>query len=113
MVVATEYLTKWVEAWALPDNSAISTAKILYEHIITRYDIPIQLTSDRGGHFVNHVIRLLTTEFVILHSLSSPYYRRANGQAEATNKILVAMIYKSRRVEQIGWEEKLPLALWA
>lgn len=54
--VATEYLTKWVEARALPDNSAISTAKFIYEQIIMRYGIPLQLTSDQGGHFVNYVI---------------------------------------------------------
>ena len=72
IVVATEYLTKWVEARALPDNFAINMAKFLYEQIVIRYGIPIQLMSDRGGHFVNHVIRLLTTEFKIFHSLSSP-----------------------------------------
>ena len=113
IVVATEYLTKWVEARALLDNSAVSTTKFIYEKIITRYGIPLQLTSDRGGHFVNHVIRLLTTEFKIYHSLSSPYYPRENGQAEATNKVLVSIIYKSCAVKREDWEEKLPSALWA
>lgn len=111
--MATEYLTKWVEARALPDNSAVNTAKFIYEHIITRYGIPIQLTSDRGGHFLNHIIRLLTTEFKIFHSLSSPYYPRANGQAEATNKIIMSVIYRSCRVEKDDWEERLPSVLWA
>lgn len=72
IIIATKYLTKWVEARALPDNFALSTTNFIYEQIITRYNIPIQLTSDRGGHFVNHVIKLLTTEFKIYHSLSSP-----------------------------------------
>lgn len=38
---------------------------------------------------------------------------RANRQAEATNKILVGVIYKSCAVEGEDWEEKLPSALWA
>ncbi len=97
----------------LPNNSAVSTAKFIYEQIITRYGIPLQLTTDRGGHFANHVIRLLTTQFKIYHSLSSPYYPRANGQAEATNKILASIIYKSCAVEGVDWEENLPAALWA
>lgn len=113
IVVAMEYLTKWVEARALPNNSAVSMARFIYEQIITRYGIPIQLTSDRGGHFVNHVIRLLTIKFKIFHSLSSPYYPRANGQAEATNKILVFVICKSCGVEGKDWEERLLSILWA
>lgn len=113
IVVATDYLTKWVKARALLDNSTVITAKFIYEQIITRYGIPIQLTSDRGGRFVNHVIRLLTTEFKIFYSLSSPYYLRMNGQAEATNKIIVSLIYKSCGVEKDDWEERLPSVLWA
>ncbi|XP_059076953.1 uncharacterized protein LOC131876154 [Cryptomeria japonica] len=75
--------------------------------------IPIQLTSDRGGHFVNHIIQLLTTEFKIFYSLSSPYYPRANRQTEVTNKIIISAIYKSCGVEKEDWEECLPSVLWA
>ena len=83
----------------MPANLAISMTKFIYEKIITHYGIPIQMTRDKGGHFVNHVIQLLTTKFNKFHSLSSLYYPRANGQAEATNKILVSVIYKSSKVE--------------
>lgn len=48
IVVATEYFTTWIEAWALPNNSTISTAKNFYEQIITRYGIPKQLTTNQG-----------------------------------------------------------------
>lgn len=113
IVVATEYLTKWAEARALPDNTALSTARFLYEQIITRYGIPLHITSDRRVHFVNQVIRTMTIEFKIFHSLSSSYYPRANGQAEATNKVLVSIIYKSCGVEQEDWDERLPVVLRA
>lgn len=55
----------------------------------------------------------MIVEFKIFNNLSSPYYPRANGQAKATNRVLVSIIYKSRGVEQEDWEERLPAALWA
>lgn len=100
IVVATEYLTKWAEARAVPDNTALSMTQFLYEQIVTRYEIPLQITSDKGAHFVNQVIHTMTVEIKIFHNLSSPYYPRANRQAKATNKVLVSIIYKSCGVEQ-------------
>ena len=91
---------------------SIEHAKFI-EQIIIRYSILIQLTSDRGGHFFNHIIKLLAIKFNIFHKLSSSYYPYANGQAEATNKILVGVIYKSCKVESEDWEKKSPSMLWA
>lgn len=67
-VVATEYLTKWAEVQALPDNTTLSTTRFLYEQIVTRFGIPLQLTSDRGVLFVNHTIRMMTSEYKTFHA---------------------------------------------
>lgn len=111
-VVAMEYLTKWAEVRALIDNIAINMTRFIYEQIITWFGIPIQIMSDRRVHFVNHVIWAMTLEFKIFCNLSSPYYPRANGQAESTNKVLVSIIYKSCGVEEEDWEERLLAVLW-
>ena len=46
ILVATDYLTKWVEAKATVKNDARTTAMFLYENIVTRYGLPIELVSD-------------------------------------------------------------------
>jgi hypothetical protein len=44
---------------------------------------------------------------------SSPYYAQANGQAEASNKVLIKIIKKRIKDNQRKWHEKLSEALWA
>ena len=45
IIVATDYLTKWVEAKATRKNDARTTACFLYEQVFTRYGLPIELVS--------------------------------------------------------------------
>ena len=88
IIVAMEYLTKWVEAKATVKNDAHTTAKFLYEHVFTRYGLPIEIVSDQGVHYINEVIEFLLKEFMVIHRRSTPYHPQANGQSESTNKIL-------------------------
>jgi hypothetical protein len=44
---------------------------------------------------------------------SSPYYAQANGQAEASNKVLIKIIKKRIKDNLRRWHEKLSEALWA
>ena len=49
--------------------------------------------------------------FQLVHS--SPYYAKANGQVEATNKILINMIRKIVVDKPKKWHEVLSEVLWA
>ena len=74
MIVEPDYCTKLVEAKALHDSVAASTEKFIYEHLWCRFGCPIELISDQGGHFLNHIIRELTMHYVVVHKKSTPYY---------------------------------------
>ena len=111
--MGTDYVTKWAEARATRMADALATAQFLYENIITRFGCPLEIVSDRGLHFLNETIEVLTAKFLISHRKSTPYYPRANGQAESTNKILVAILTKTVSATRTDWELKLNAALWA
>ncbi|MCO5560185.1 hypothetical protein L7F22_013793 [Adiantum nelumboides] len=113
IIVATDYLTKWVEAKATTKNDAKKTAQFLYENIFTRYGLSIEIVSDRGTHFINEVIEQLLDEFMVIHRKSAPYHPQANGQAESTNKILVTILTKIVNESRADWDQKLHSALWA
>ena len=83
-----------MEAVALRDNKASSVAKFLYKNIMTIFGCPIELVSDHGAHFLNKVIKKLTSLHLIIHKKSTVYYPQANGQAESSNKILLRILKK-------------------
>ena len=54
ILVAVDYVSKWVEAVTLPTNDARVVIKFLKKNIFTRYGTPRALISDGGTHFCNN-----------------------------------------------------------
>nr|GEY45306.1 reverse transcriptase domain-containing protein [Tanacetum cinerariifolium] len=52
ILVAVDYLSKWVEAKALPTNDARVVVKFL-KSLFSRFGTPKAIISDRGTHFCN------------------------------------------------------------
>ncbi|GJR08204.1 reverse transcriptase domain-containing protein [Tanacetum coccineum] len=53
VLVAIDYVSKWVEAQAFPTNDARNVVKFL-KRLFARFGIPKALISDRGTYFYNH-----------------------------------------------------------
>ena len=104
ILVATDYCTKWVEEKSLRDNTATSTAKFLYEQLWCRFGCPIELVSDQGGHFINHLIRELTTHYIVVHKKSTLDYPQANDLPESANKTLQKILNSTTITD---WDDKL------
>jgi transposase InsO family protein len=83
------------------------------EHIIYRFGVPQTLTTDQGPSFMSHQFSEFVEFIKIKLMNSSPYYAQANGQTEASNKVLIKIIKKWIEDKPMGWHEKLSEALWA
>ncbi|MFS7913713.1 putative nucleotidyltransferase, Ribonuclease H [Helianthus anomalus] len=55
ILVAIDYISKWVEAQALPTNDARVVVRFL-KKLFTRFGTPKAIISDRGTHFCNAVM---------------------------------------------------------
>jgi ribonuclease HI len=113
ILAATEYFTKWVEAIPLRKATGAAVANFIREHIITRFGIPHKVISDNGTPFVNKDVREVLEHYRIKHRRSTPYYPQGNGQAEATNRMLLRILSKMVFYYGKGWNSHLADVLWA
>uniref|UniRef100_A0A2N9GBC8 Integrase catalytic domain-containing protein n=1 Tax=Fagus sylvatica TaxID=28930 RepID=A0A2N9GBC8_FAGSY len=113
ILVATEYFSKWIEAISLRKATGVAVANFIREHIITRFGIPHKIISDNGTPFVNNSVREVLEHYRIKHHRSTPYYPQDNGQAEATNRMLLRILSKIVFDYGKGWNSHLADALWA
>ena len=57
IVVFTEYLSKWCEAFPVPTIDAPTIARHLVDEIVCRYGAPQTLLSDRGRNFTSNLTK--------------------------------------------------------
>ncbi|KAK9034804.1 hypothetical protein V6N11_076861 [Hibiscus sabdariffa] len=82
ILLAVDYVSKWVEAAATTHNDAKTAQKIIKKNIFTRFGTPKAIISDEGRHFDNRSIAQALKKLGITHKLSTTYYPQTNGQAE-------------------------------
>ncbi|XP_052116478.1 uncharacterized protein LOC127746631 [Arachis duranensis] len=113
ILVAVEYVSKWVEAIATTTCDAQIVLQFLKKHIFTRYGVPKSLISDGGGHFCNKQMEKLLHKYGVIHKVATPYHPQTNGQAELANRELKKILEKTVGSTRKDWARKLEDALWA
>nr|GEV85868.1 reverse transcriptase domain-containing protein [Tanacetum cinerariifolium] len=82
VLVAIDYLLKWVEAKALPTNDARVICKFL-KSLFARFGTPRAIISDRGTHFCNDQFAKVMRKYGVTHRLFTTYHPQTSGQVEA------------------------------
>ncbi|KAI3669590.1 hypothetical protein L6452_40855 [Arctium lappa] len=102
ILVAVDYVSKWVEAVACTSNDAKTVAKFLQKQIFTRFVTPRALISDEGTHFVNNLLREVLEKYNINHKISTAYHPQTNGLAELSNREIKGWKRWSSQIEKTG-----------
>nr|GFA69563.1 reverse transcriptase domain-containing protein [Tanacetum cinerariifolium] len=83
ILVAVDYLSKWVEAKAL------------------------------RMHFYNDQFAKVVQKFRVTHRLATPYHPQTSGQVEVSNRGLKRILERTVGDNRASWSDKLDDALWA
>ncbi|GJV19638.1 reverse transcriptase domain-containing protein [Tanacetum coccineum] len=112
ILVAVDYLSKWVEAKALPTNDARVVCKFL-KSLFSRFGAPRAIISDRGTHFCNDQFAKVMLKYGVTHRLSTAYHPQTSGQVEVSNRGLKRILERTVGENRASWSDKLDDALWA
>ncbi|KAL4386779.1 hypothetical protein GQ457_09G021500 [Hibiscus cannabinus] len=113
ILLAVDYVSKWVEAIATPKNDAKTVMKFLHKNIFTRFGDPRALISDEGSHFDNKLTAKALQRYGVRHQISTTYHPQTNGQAEISNREIKQILEKTVSTSRKDWSSKLDEALWA
>ncbi|GJX92703.1 reverse transcriptase domain-containing protein [Tanacetum coccineum] len=83
ILVAVDYLSKWVEAKALPTNDA----RVVFAKVMSKYGVT--------------------------HRLATAYHPQTSGQVEVSNRGLKRILERTVGENRASWSDKLDDALWA
>nr|GEW64563.1 reverse transcriptase domain-containing protein [Tanacetum cinerariifolium] len=112
ILVAVDYLSKWVEAKALPTNDARVVVKFL-KSLFAQFGTPRAIVSNRGTYFCNGQFAKVMTKYGVTHRLAIGYHPQTSGQVEVSNRGLKRILERTVGENRASWSDKLDDALWA
>nr|GEV02773.1 reverse transcriptase domain-containing protein [Tanacetum cinerariifolium] len=112
ILVAVDYLSKWVEAKVLPTNDARVVVKFL-KSLFARFGTPSAIISDRDAYFCNNQFAKVMLKYGVTHRLYTTYHPQTSGQVEVSNLGLKRILERTIGENRASWSDKLYDALWA
>nr|GEY89430.1 reverse transcriptase domain-containing protein [Tanacetum cinerariifolium] len=106
------YLSKWVEAKALPTNDARVVCKFL-KSLFARFGTLRAIISDCGMHFCNDQFAKVMLKYGVTHRLAIAYHPQTSGQVEVSNRGLKRILERAVGENHASWSYKLDDDLWA
>jgi hypothetical protein len=92
ILVVTDHFTRYAIAVPTKNQTAKTTAKILYDLFVVHYGFPTKIHSDQGANFESHLIKDLCNLAGIVKTRTTPYHPMGNGQCERFNRTLLNML---------------------
>lgn len=113
IIVATDYLTRYAEAKALPNGTAAEVAKFFVESILLRHGAPEILITDRGTAFTAELTQAILQHSHTSHRRTTAYHPQTNGLTERLNKTIADMLSMYVDAEHKTWDVILPYVVFA
>lgn len=113
IIVVGDYYTKYKEAYAVPDHTAMTVADKIVTEYCCRFGIPLQIQTDQGREFESNLFKLVCQKLGITKTKSTPYRPQSQGIIERFNRTLKQMLRIFVNENKSDWDDLLPYLLMA
>jgi hypothetical protein len=74
-----DYITKWPEVYAIPNQEASTIAETLVTNFFCRFGIPWELHSDQGHNFESHLLQEVLQRLGVSKTRTTPLHPQSDG----------------------------------
>ncbi|KAL1254822.1 hypothetical protein QQF64_012883 [Cirrhinus molitorella] len=113
ILVVQDYFTKWVEAYPLPNDQAVTVAEVIVAEWVCRYGAPLTLHSDQGTNFESEVFQRMCELLDIDKTRTTPFRPQSDGQVERFNATLQKILATTSERCHWEWDLMVPYAVMA
>ena len=113
ILVVSDLFSRWVECYAMPDQTATTIANLLAREWISRLGCPSEILSDQGTQFESKLFQALCDLLHIDKSRTVVRRPQSDGMVERWNRTLKQMLSTVVHDNAWEWDELLPFVSMA
>ena len=104
ILVVTDHCTRYAQAYPTRNQTAKTTARVLFDNFIVHYGFPARLHSDQDANFMSSLISELCSLAGISKSRTTPYHAMGNGMTDRFNQTLLNMLGTLEEDKKADWK---------
>lgn len=104
ILIITDHFTRYAQVIPTRNQTAQTTAEVLFNNYIVHYGIPERLHSDQGANFESKVIEELCRMTGITKSCTTSYHPQSNGMCKRFNRTLLNMLGTLEPEQKKNWK---------
>ena len=113
VLIVTDHFTTYAKAYPSKSQTALATAKLLWNNFIIHYGFPNKIISDQGQNFESELLANLCEVAGVQMLRATPYHPQTNGQCERFNSTLLNMLGTLTPEQKKDWKTYVPAMVHA
>ena len=108
ILLITDHFTRYAQAIPSRNQTARTTARLLFDTFVCHYGFPSRLHSDQGRNFESEVIKELCAIANMDKTKTTPYHPIGNGMPERFNQTRINMFGTLEEDQKSDWKTYVP-----